>query len=69
MSYWIVSDSDHLGGTPRIRDTRISVALVLESLAADMTVPQIVEEYPSLTGEAIRGALHELAMERQFEPV
>jgi uncharacterized protein (DUF433 family) len=68
MSYWIVSDSDHLGGRPRIRDTRISVALVLESLAAGMTVPQIVDEYPSLTEEAVRGALHELAKEREVEP-
>jgi uncharacterized protein (DUF433 family) len=68
MSYWIVSDSGHLGGTPRIRDTRISVALVLESLAAGMTVPQIVDEYPSLTEEAVRGALRELAREREVEP-
>jgi uncharacterized protein (DUF433 family) len=68
MSYWIVSDSDHLGGAQRIRDTRISVALVLESLAAGMTVPQLVDEYPSLTEEAVRGALRELAMEREVEP-
>jgi uncharacterized protein (DUF433 family) len=26
---WIVSDADHLGGKPRVRDTRIAVALVL----------------------------------------
>jgi uncharacterized protein (DUF433 family) len=68
MSYWIVSDSDHLGGAPRIRDTRISMALVLESLAAGMTVPQIVDAYPSLTEEAVRGALHELARQREVEP-
>ena len=59
---WIVSDRDHLGGAPRIRDTRISVAaLLLEWLAAGMTIAEIVKEYPSLTEEAVRGALEELA--------
>ena len=58
---WIVADADHLGGKPRIRDTRISVALVLEWLAAGMTIGEIVKEYPSLTEESIRGALEELA--------
>ena len=48
---WIVSDSDHLGGKPRVRDTRISVALLLEWLAAGMTIGEIVKEYPSLTEE------------------
>jgi uncharacterized protein (DUF433 family) len=27
---WIVSDPDHLGGNPRVRDTRIAVAMLLE---------------------------------------
>lgn len=58
---WIVSDADHLGGKPRVRDTRIAVALLLEWLAAGMTIAEIVKEYPSLTEEAIRGTLEELA--------
>ncbi|HEV8343579.1 MAG TPA: DUF433 domain-containing protein [Candidatus Binatia bacterium] len=58
---WIVSDPDHLGGAPRVRDTRISVALLLECLASGMTISEIVKEYPSLTEEAIRGTLEELA--------
>jgi len=58
---WIVSDPDHLGGVPRIRDTRISVALLLEWLAAGMSISEIVKEYPSLTEESIRGTLEELA--------
>jgi uncharacterized protein (DUF433 family) len=32
---WIVSDPDHLGGKPRVRDSRIAVALLLAWLAAD----------------------------------
>ena len=61
MNYWIVSDTEHLGGTLRVRDTRISVGLLLESLAAGMTVADIVDAYPSLSAEAIGGALRELA--------
>ncbi len=58
---WIVSDPDHLGVSPRVRDTRISVALLLEWLASGMSISEIVKEYPSLTEEAIRGTLEELA--------
>ncbi len=58
---WIVSDSDHLGGAPRVRDTRIAVALLLELIASGMTISEIVEEYPSLTEDAVRGTLEELA--------
>ena len=35
---WIVSDPDHLGGSPRVRDTRISVTMLLECLASGMTI-------------------------------
>ena len=58
---WIVADPEHLGGAPRVRDTRISIALLLELLACGMTIPQVVEEYPSLSEEAVQGALAELA--------
>jgi uncharacterized protein (DUF433 family) len=58
---WIVTDKDHLGGQPRVRDTRISVALLLELLATGMTIPEILRAYPSLSEEAIRGVLVELA--------
>jgi uncharacterized protein (DUF433 family) len=58
---WIVSDADHLGGKPRVRDTRIAVALLLEWLAAGMTIGEIVKDYPSLTEDAVRGTLDELA--------
>lgn len=60
---WIVADADHLGGTPRVRDTRISVSLLLELLATGMTITEIVQDYPSLTEEAIKGTLEELAAE------
>ena len=65
MKSWIVADPEHLGGSPRVRDTRISVSLILESLAAVMTISEIVNAYPSLTEEAIRGVLAELAREKE----
>lgn len=58
---WIVSDPKHLGGALRVRDTRISLAQLLELLASGMSINEIVQEYPSLSEEAIRGALTELA--------
>jgi uncharacterized protein (DUF433 family) len=66
MKKWIVADPEHLGGSPRVRGTRISVALILESLAAGMSVAQIVDDYPSLTEESVRGALAELAHQKEL---
>jgi len=65
---WIVADAEHLGGSPRVRDTRISVSLILESLAAGMTIAEIVDAYPSLTDESVRGVLAELAHRKDFQP-
>lgn len=48
-----------------MRDTRISISLLLELLAAGMTIPEIVDEYPSLSEEAIRGVLLELSEQEQ----
>jgi uncharacterized protein (DUF433 family) len=68
MKNWIVADREHLGGSPRVRGTRISVALILESLAAGMSVAEIVDAYPSLTEESVRGTLAELAHQKEFQP-
>ena len=65
MKNWIVADKEHLGGAPRVRDTRISIAFLLESLAAGMTISEIVQAYPTLTEEAVRGVLGELAKEKE----
>jgi len=59
MNNWIVADPEHLGGSPRVRGTRISVALILESLAAGMSVAEIVDDYPSLTEESVQGVMAE----------
>ncbi len=69
MKTWIVADADHLGGSPRVRDTRISVALILESLAANMTIAEIVDAYPSLTEASVRGVLIELSRQNELQTV
>jgi uncharacterized protein (DUF433 family) len=48
-----------------VQGTRISVAFVLECLASGMTVGEIVDAYPTLTADAVRGALRELAEEKE----
>ena len=68
MSNWIVADAEHLGGSPRVRGTRISVTLILESLATGMTIAEIVDAYPSLTEESVRGVLAELAHWKDLQP-
>ena len=42
---------------PCIRGTRITVMDVLEYLAGGMSVPEILEDFPELTEEAIRACL------------
>ena len=68
MDPWIVADPEHLGGSPRVRGTRISVALILESLAAGLSVSDIVDAYPSLTEESVRAVLIELAHRKELRP-
>jgi uncharacterized protein (DUF433 family) len=68
MDTWIVSDREHLGGAPRVRDTRISVAHILEALSEGMSIEEIVDAYPSLSAEAIRGVLAELSHRKDLQP-
>lgn len=44
-------------GKPVIRGTRITVELILEKLAADIAMDQILEDYPRLQHEDILAAL------------
>jgi uncharacterized protein (DUF433 family) len=44
-------------GKPVIKGTRITVELILEKLAAGENVEAILEDYPSLSREAISAAL------------
>lgn len=45
------------GGKPCIKGTRIWVALVLDLLAAGMTEPDVLAEYPQLTHDDVLAAI------------
>ena len=62
----IVSDPDILAGKPVIKNTRISVELILGWLANEWTHEQILKSYPSITREDIPAALA-FATERLHE--
>ncbi len=44
-------------GKPCIKGTRIWVSLIVDNLASGSTEEEILEAYPSLTGEDIKAAL------------
>jgi uncharacterized protein (DUF433 family) len=44
---WIVADPELLGGTLAIRGTRLALSLILECLAAGMSVEEINESFDS----------------------
>ncbi len=54
---WIHSDPAVMMGKPVVGDTRITVELILEKLAAGETWEQVLSEHPRLTEEMIRAAL------------
>jgi len=51
---YIHSDPEILLGKPVVRGTRLSVDLILGLFAAGWTEEQVLENYPSLTPEALR---------------
>jgi uncharacterized protein (DUF433 family) len=53
----IVADKHTLGGKPRVKGTRISVALVLEQMSYGQSIDDLLENYPTLTREAILACL------------
>ena len=65
----IVSDPRILGGKPVIEGTRISVVLIVESLAAGETVEQLLQAYPHITREGIRAALALAVEQKAIRPL
>ena len=64
---FIVVDPAVCHGKACIKGTRIMVSVVLDNMAAGLTVDEILQSYPSLTLEAVRAAIAyaaELARER-----
>ena len=54
---WVSTDPAVMSGAPVVTGTRVPVALVLGSLAVGLTVDQVIEHYPTVSPEAIRGCL------------
>ena len=54
---YIESTSDVLRGKPRIKNTRIPVALVIGYLADGYSTDHIIAEFPELTIESIAACL------------
>jgi len=64
---YISVDPNVMHGVACISGTRIPVSLVLDNLAAGLSPEELLQEYPSLSREAITAALAyaaELARER-----
>jgi uncharacterized protein (DUF433 family) len=58
MTYqYITATPGILGGKPCIKGTRISVELVLETVAGGASVEDIVREFPQLSTAAVQEAI------------
>lgn len=53
----ITVNPDVMVGKPTVRGLRITVEQLLKALAAGITVPEIIEDYPELMPEDIQAAL------------
>lgn len=57
-----------MGGLPTIRDTRVTVGMVIGQLAAGRSVDEVLKDYPYLERDDVLGALEyaaALANERE----
>ncbi len=53
----VVVNPDVFGGQPCIRGTRVSIAVVLGSLAEGLTPQQVMDHFPQISIEDIHAAL------------
>ena len=60
---WIVADPELLGGKLAVRNTRLSVSLVLECLAKGMTLDDINAAYDHVLTEAALSEVLQVASE------
>jgi uncharacterized protein (DUF433 family) len=64
---YITSNPQILEGKPIIKNTRISVALILEWIANGSSIDDIVYEFPQLSREAVQEAIHYAAQRSRNE--
>lgn len=53
----ISSNPDILRGRPRLKGTRIAIYMVLEALASQMSIEEVLLQWPELTRQDIQAAL------------
>ncbi|MBF6595589.1 MAG: DUF433 domain-containing protein [Thermaceae bacterium] len=53
----ISSNPDILRGRPRIKGTRVAVYMVLEAVASQLSIEEILVQWPELNQEDIQAAL------------
>lgn len=63
---YIISDPEILLGKPIIKGTRLSIEFILERLADGWTEKMLLDNYSSLTHEAIQ-AVHSFSLENLRE--
>lgn len=57
MKKLITQNPKILGGKPIIAGTRMSVEVILELLASDMTIKEMLKEYPFLKRKQVEAAI------------
>ena len=63
----ISSDPDICHGKPCIKGTRIPVYLIVSLVAEGESIESIIQDYPSLTPEDIKAAIHYAARLCEYE--
>lgn len=58
INEYIIADSEICHGKPTFKNTRIMVWQVLEMMEHGESMDAIIDEFPSLTHESIKAALH-----------
>jgi uncharacterized protein (DUF433 family) len=53
----IAADPARIGGFPTIRDTRVTVGMVLGQLAAGRAIDEVLDDYPYLERDDVLAAL------------
>ena len=54
----ITLNPDVMGGKPCIRGMRVTVGMIVESIAAGRTVPELLADFPYLEEQDIRESLY-----------
>lgn len=70
MNQYIEINSQKCNGKPVLKDTRIPVVVILDQLAESGSIERLLEKYPELNYQQIRGVLeycHSMIDHTEFE--